>query len=174
MKLRFSIRDLILFTAIVALALGWWVDHRWLTRELQAFGGSLFDSGGWNECTTLAEAVRLAQGKLSSDGKRDYAALLTEARVRQAIKSAIVCMDRHATEDAYPPAIYKDWRIAKRTYLDIVNTSNWPPGATINGFYGFSDNVNYDEGLGLRIRIPIQGNLQIHELPILDISLGHF
>jgi hypothetical protein len=27
MKLRFSIRELILVTVIVALAVGWWVDH---------------------------------------------------------------------------------------------------------------------------------------------------
>jgi hypothetical protein len=28
MKLRFSIREIILVTIIVAMALGWWLDHR--------------------------------------------------------------------------------------------------------------------------------------------------
>ena len=31
--MKFSIRDLLLVTVIVALAVGWWVDHRRLTRR---------------------------------------------------------------------------------------------------------------------------------------------
>ena len=30
--MKFSIRDLLLVTLIVALALGWWIDHRRLTK----------------------------------------------------------------------------------------------------------------------------------------------
>ena len=30
---RFSIRDLLLLTVIVALAVGWWLDHRKLTKD---------------------------------------------------------------------------------------------------------------------------------------------
>ena len=33
MRFRFTIRDLLLLTAIVALTIGWWLDHRKLTRE---------------------------------------------------------------------------------------------------------------------------------------------
>jgi type II secretory pathway component GspD/PulD (secretin) len=33
MRLRFSIRDLLLVTTISALAIGWWLDHRKLTKE---------------------------------------------------------------------------------------------------------------------------------------------
>ncbi|MEX0714180.1 MAG: hypothetical protein WD278_17735 [Pirellulales bacterium] len=33
---RFLIRDLLWLTLIVALALGWWVDHRQLASDLQA------------------------------------------------------------------------------------------------------------------------------------------
>jgi hypothetical protein len=33
MKLRFTIRDLLLTTTIVALAVGWWLDHRRITRN---------------------------------------------------------------------------------------------------------------------------------------------
>lgn len=36
MRLRFSIRDLLLLTVIVALAIGWWLDHRKLTKENSA------------------------------------------------------------------------------------------------------------------------------------------
>ena len=36
MRLRFSIRDCLLVTAIVGLALGWWVDRQRLIREHQS------------------------------------------------------------------------------------------------------------------------------------------
>jgi len=32
MQLRFSIRDLLLVTAIIALAAGWWIDHQRISR----------------------------------------------------------------------------------------------------------------------------------------------
>ena len=35
MRLRFSIRDCLLVTAIVAVALGWWADRRRLLGELE-------------------------------------------------------------------------------------------------------------------------------------------
>jgi hypothetical protein len=33
MRIRFTIRDLLLSTTIVALAVGWWLDHRQITRN---------------------------------------------------------------------------------------------------------------------------------------------
>src|SRR5262245_59533300 len=33
MRLRFSIRDLLLITVIAALAVGWWLDHRALVEQ---------------------------------------------------------------------------------------------------------------------------------------------
>jgi hypothetical protein len=33
MRLRFSIRDLLWLTLVVALAVGWWVDHQRLTPD---------------------------------------------------------------------------------------------------------------------------------------------
>ena len=32
--MKFSIRDLLLVTVIVALAVGWWVDRSWLNEEM--------------------------------------------------------------------------------------------------------------------------------------------
>jgi hypothetical protein len=37
MHLRFTIRDLLLLTAVVALVIGWWLDHKHMARELSAF-----------------------------------------------------------------------------------------------------------------------------------------
>ena len=35
MRIRFTIRDLLWLTALVALALGWWVDHRQLQNQCE-------------------------------------------------------------------------------------------------------------------------------------------
>ena len=69
--MRFSIRELLLVTVIVALALGWWVDRqqhpdelraaqRWRTRA-GALEEVLHDSG-W-EVQWELESVHLSQGK---------------------------------------------------------------------------------------------------------------
>jgi hypothetical protein len=33
MRFRFTIRDLLWLTAMIALAVGWWLDHRKITQE---------------------------------------------------------------------------------------------------------------------------------------------
>ncbi len=37
MHLRFTVRDLLLLTAVVACVIGWWLDHKHMARELSAF-----------------------------------------------------------------------------------------------------------------------------------------
>ncbi|MGI8981923.1 MAG: hypothetical protein ACR2FY_22045 [Pirellulaceae bacterium] len=44
--MKFSIRDLLLVTVIVALALGWWLDHRLLLGRLHSVGGYLTHFAG--------------------------------------------------------------------------------------------------------------------------------
>ena len=46
---RFTIRELLLFTAIVALAMAWWVDHRRLMFELHGYGGPLSAGQGYEK-----------------------------------------------------------------------------------------------------------------------------
>jgi len=35
--LRFTIRDVLWLTVVVAITVSWWVDHRWLTGDRLAF-----------------------------------------------------------------------------------------------------------------------------------------
>jgi hypothetical protein len=46
MRFRFTIRDLLWLTAVVALAVGWWLDHRRLTSEPFPSNLSLIIEGG--------------------------------------------------------------------------------------------------------------------------------
>ena len=53
MKIQFSIRDLLLIIAIVALAAGWWIDHQRINRlsvqkwDYLAMDGMQEDSPAW-------------------------------------------------------------------------------------------------------------------------------
>ena len=51
--MKFSIRDLMWLTVVVALTVGWWVDHRWivaLERERdEAMDDAHWLSGQWRD-----------------------------------------------------------------------------------------------------------------------------
>jgi hypothetical protein len=41
--MKFSIRDILFMTAIVALAIGWWLDRTQLSKQPQATGSDTFE-----------------------------------------------------------------------------------------------------------------------------------
>jgi hypothetical protein len=45
MRLRFNIRDLLWLTAVVALAIAWWIDHRRLDEQVDYYQRQMFYSG---------------------------------------------------------------------------------------------------------------------------------
>jgi hypothetical protein len=48
MKLRFTIRDLLWLTLVVALAVGWWVDHEHDAQRLAELGADVRPLGTYN------------------------------------------------------------------------------------------------------------------------------
>jgi hypothetical protein len=175
MKLRFSIRDLLLITAIIALAVGWWIAHRQLTAQRQGFGGSFIRDKNYDKCKNLAEAVHLVQGRLTTDRKREYAELLSEARVRMAIKDAIANMDKMMKNEK-DVAVVEYWEnVAKPIFVDIVKNGTWPAGATFDGFYGATNEKGHSDGLGLRLNIVTpDAKFTNWGLPIVDLYFGRF
>jgi hypothetical protein len=71
--MKFSIRDMLLVTVIVALAVGWWVDHREATQGRQALK---------NQCDQLAEEneIKQYQYRLAIDSMVALEQALDEAR----------------------------------------------------------------------------------------------
>jgi len=173
---RFTIRDLLLVTLIVALIAGWWFDHRRLMFELRGYGGPLSAGGGYEKCTTLADAVKLAQGQLAQDGKREFAALLTEEKVRSAIIASIKRTDAHCKKYEEGVAFNDYWRsVVKPKCLEIVDTDRWPGDCSLDGSYGVIDTngISY-EGLELRLNIktPSSSKYPGFYLPVLDLFFG--
>jgi hypothetical protein len=147
-----------------------------LTVALRGFGGLFGNGQGYEKCTTLAEAVELVRGQLVQDGKPEYAALLTEARVRAAMQTAIEKTDRNIDDQEKLNAGTKEYwqNIAKPVYLQIIETGKWPANCAFDGFYGVTDKrgISYD-GLGLRLTISTpQDKFKGYGLPILDLYFG--
>jgi hypothetical protein len=175
MHVRFTIRDLLFLILLVAVALAWFVDHRRLMSELRGYGGPLTAGQGYDKCTTLTDAVQLAKGQLAQDGKREFAALLSEDRVLAAIQTAIKREDMTIdSEEKQSSASKEYWQnVVKPIYLSIVQARKWPADCSFDGFYQLTDGpITYD-GLGLRLTIKTpNGKFNGSSLPILDLFFG--
>jgi hypothetical protein len=55
----------------------------------QAPGQQNLSRDGYENVKTLKDAVEVVKGQLKADGKPEYAALVTEARMREAIRTAV-------------------------------------------------------------------------------------
>jgi hypothetical protein len=149
-----------------------------LMAALSSYGGLLdnAEEGTYEKCPTLAEAVKIAQAQLVEDGKPEYAALLTEARVRAAIVAAIRKMDRRIEDKEKSTSGSEEyWKnTIKPICQRIIDTGEWPSQCSFTGFYGLSDNhrIHYD-GLGLRLNIKTpQDKFKGYGLPIEDLYFG--
>ena len=146
--------------------------------------------GDYSRASSLKEAVEICRRSLEADGREDYARLVTEERVRAAIKVALECY-KHVLErksmpygEDYPWArdkeVLKQARnfedVVKPVYLDIADNGSWPRGSSFFHYlFRVDDNqVRYD-CLGLRLQIETPGGM-FHgfAIPILDLYYGRF
>ena len=66
MRLRFTIRDLLWLAVVVALAVGWWVDHRRLTAWDEVGGPGVIESFPSIGCTFNSEVSRHRSGLITT------------------------------------------------------------------------------------------------------------
>lgn len=144
--------------------------------------------GDYAQAGSLKEAVDICRRSLAADGREDYIPLVTEERVRQAIRVALesyrFVLEKRAMPygEEYPWARDKEVEkqignfeeVLKPVYLGIADGGSWPPGASFV-YYLFrvdDNNVRY-EGLNLLLQIATPGGMFMgFALPILDITYG--
>lgn len=133
---------------------------------------------GYDKVKSLKEAVDVVKAQLTADGKPEYAALVTEDRVRQAIRTAVQSYDAILAVQGKRPELVKDrWeKDFKPIYMSIADKSHWPANCAFGGFYRLWDErgVAYD-GLGLRLKVEKQAEPRLlFALPIMDLYFGKF
>ncbi len=147
-------------------------------------------SGDYSQAGSLREAVDICRRSLAADDRENYAPLVTEERVRSAIRVALESY-KHVLEkralpygEEYPWALDKEVEkqfsnfkdVVEPVYLRIAGGGSWPPGASFV-YYLFrvdDNNVRY-ECLALRLQIETPGAMfQGFALPILDLTYGRF
>jgi YD repeat-containing protein len=112
----------------------------------------------------------------------EYAALITESRVREAIRTAVKSYEAHhlEKEDQKRPGDKEYFRnTIKPIILKIADDGTWQQGCSFSCFYTLTDRRGESEvayhGLGLRLEVrtpdkPRQG----FALPIIDLYYGRF
>jgi hypothetical protein len=123
---------------------------------------------------SLKDAIEVVKERLKKDGKPEYAALLSDTRVREAVRSAV-----RSYEDLYlekkekqnPGSKEYFEKEVKPVCQKIASTGEWPPSCSFFGFY----RLGIYDGLGLRLRIETsQAKFQAFALPIVDLYFGKF
>jgi hypothetical protein len=167
---RTSIIRLSATSAVVALAMAG-----------QAVGQQKLSRDGYESVKTLKDAVEVVKGQLKADGKPEYAALVTEARMRDAFRSGIPSYEaRLGNLETRHPGFTKQWQTEiKPLCLKIADKGEWPKGASFWGFYTLSEQgadgkwISYD-GLGLRLDVKNTDEPGGFAFPVLDVFYGRF
>ena len=131
---------------------------------------------GYERVTTLRQAVAVLRHQLNQDGKPEYAGLITEDRMRQAILTALASTELQMEEiqQRSPDFMLSFYNVTRPIARRIAERGEWPPGCHFWGFYRLTDSnqgrdVAYD-GLGLRLRM-VQADTTT-DLPVLDLYYG--
>lgn len=144
--------------------------------------------GDYSQVESLKEAVEVCRRNLAAEGRKEYAPLVTEERVRAGLRVALES-HRHALEKRsmtygadYPwvrdKEVEKQIRnfedVVRPVYLNIADNGAWPPGASF--FYTLfadDDNLVRHECFCLRLHIETPDAMFAgFALSILDLYYG--
>jgi len=144
----------------------------------------------YSRARSLKEAVEICRRSLEAWDREHYVALVTEERVRSAIRVALesykLAVERTSMTYGkdYPWARDKEVlkqaanfeEVVRPVYLEIADKGSWPQGSSF--FYLLfkddDDGVRYD-GLSLRLWVDTPGGMSKgFALPILDLYYGRF
>jgi len=125
---------------------------------------------------TLKAAVEVVKERLKRNGKPEYAALLSEIRVQEAIHTAVKgyegLLEKLEKRNAGTTEYFQ--KEIEPICLKIADKGEWPQSCSFFAFYALTDmrQVAYD-GLGLRLQIDTpQAKFEGFALPIVDLYFG--
>jgi hypothetical protein len=130
---------------------------------------------GYETTTSLKDALEVLKKQLTLDGKPEYAALITEDRVRASIRTAVRGYEDLPAKDGKPaPGTTDRWlKEFKPVYLKVADKGEWPAGCAFGGFYTLKDGDILYDGLGLRLHVETPTGRRF-ALPVIDLYFGHF
>lgn len=138
--------------------------------------GRAVDQDDYKDVKTLNDALKVMHDQLHKDDKGEYVALLSEERVRHAIRSAISSYEALMNDGPQTPESKEYFqKKVKPDLLRIVDDDKWMPHCWFNSFYRLKEQpsgLTY-EGLGLRI-IMKHDDRKGFSLPIADLWYGRF
>ena len=134
----------------------------------------------FGKAATLEDAIVIMRQKLRLDGKSEYAALLSEARIRAAINTAIKSYELNAmaqSERRFPGTKEHFESDVKPVMLKLAKDGIWPEGCSMDAYYRLTEQrdgaeISYD-GIGLSIQIETpEAKFKGFSLPILVLFFG--
>jgi hypothetical protein len=123
---------------------------------------------------SLKEALDVLRDRLARDGKAEYAALLTEERVRAAVRNGIRSYEAFASEQqAAVRGGVQVWAAVRPVFQKVADDGAWPAGCTFNWHFSQPAGGIVYEGFWVRLRAstPNGGGFA---LPVADLYFGRF
>lgn len=135
----------------------------------------------FQQAKTVGQALEVVRQSLTRDAKSEYVPLLSEERVREAIRTAITSYESHIEKDEQKrPGTKKYFTdVLKPIYLKIADEGKWPENCSFFSFYKLTAKrdgrqISYD-GLGLRLQVETPGeSFKGFAIPVVDLFYGRF
>lgn len=129
----------------------------------------------------MKEAVETVKQELIRNGKAEYAALISEQRVREAMQKGIRAYEAYLDKgEQLNPGIKEHFLVAvKPIFMKIIEEGTWSPNCSFFHFYTLSETVgnkslSYD-GFWLRLQVETpKEKFGAFALPIIDMAYGKF
>jgi len=129
---------------------------------------------------TIEEAIDIMHAKLRMDKKSEYVGLLSAARTRAAIRTAVQSYEVNAlaiSERRFPGTMQHFEDNVKPVMLKLADDGIWPKGCSIDAYYSLvekHDNAELTyEGIGMSLQIETPtAKYKGFGLPILMVFYG--
>jgi hypothetical protein len=134
-------------------------------------------SGDFSKAENLCEAVEMAKSRLTLESKPQYAALLSEDLVKEAISNAIkgyeVILEKSGEKN---PGSREHFQLeVKPILVKIEKEGAWTKNCSFTWFYGLKEKEITYPGFGLRLSVNTPGGIYSgFALPIIDLYYGRF